>query len=77
MEELEPGIYEVLVTEALRAQLDTLENGSPSARPLRSAEAADRIALHLSRQIERSLEGVGDADRVRVGIEVEIGRAHV
>ncbi len=70
MEELEPGIYEVLVTEALRAQLDTLESGSPSARPLRSAEAADRIALHLSRQIERSLEGVGDADRVRVGIEV-------
>jgi hypothetical protein len=68
--ELQPGIYEVLVTEALRSQLEILEGESSATRPLRPAEAADRIALHLSRQIEQSLEGVGDVDRVRVGIEV-------
>ena len=39
-------------------------------RPLHTAEAADRIALHLSRQIEQSLAAVGDGDRVQVGIEV-------
>ena len=36
-------------------------------RPLSSAEAADRIAWHLSRQIERALLDVSDEDRVRVG----------
>jgi superfamily II DNA or RNA helicase len=68
--ELQPGIYEVLVTEALRSQLEILEGESSDTRQLRPAEAADRIALHLSRQIEQSLEGVGDVDRVRIGIEV-------
>jgi superfamily II DNA or RNA helicase len=37
---------------------------------LDAAEAADRIALHLSRQIERSLAAVSDSDRVRIGIDV-------
>lgn len=65
-----PGIYEVLVTEALRPYLDSLESRSRKTRPLHTAEAADRIALHLSQQIERSLSDVGDSDRVRVGIEI-------
>ncbi|MEY2433369.1 MAG: hypothetical protein QOC92_3094 [Acidimicrobiaceae bacterium] len=67
---MDPGIYEVLVTEALRAQLASFEPRSRPTRPLHTAEAADRIALHLSRQIEQSLAAVGDSDRVRVGIEV-------
>src|SRR5258708_2890695 len=67
---MDPGIYEVLVTEALRAQLDSLEPRTRPTRPLHTAEAADRIALHLSRQIEQSLAAVGDSDRVRVGVEV-------
>ncbi|WP_235734101.1 DUF3427 domain-containing protein [Mycolicibacterium austroafricanum] len=69
---MDPGIYEVLVTEALRDQLDSF---GPLARrrPLHTAEAADRIALYLSREIERSLASVGDSDRVRVGIAVARG----
>jgi superfamily II DNA or RNA helicase/HKD family nuclease len=67
---MDPGIYEALVTEALRAQLDAVEPGIRPTRPLHTAEAADRIALHLSKQIEQSLAAVGDSDRVRVGIEV-------
>ena len=39
-------------------------------RPLRTAEAADRIALHLSRHLQQSLESIADSERVRVGIEV-------
>ncbi|MEZ0339871.1 DUF3427 domain-containing protein [Mycobacterium sp. pV006] len=65
-----PGIYEVLLTEALRTQLVPLENSARNTRPLRKAEAADRIALHLSRQIEQSLAAVSDDSRVEVGIEV-------
>ena len=66
---MDPGIYEVVVTEALRPYLDPL---GPLARrrSLHTVEAADRIALHLSHEIERSLAAVSDGDRVRVGIEV-------
>ncbi len=70
MEELEPGIYEVLVTEGLRTRLEALDRFSSRTRALRAADAPDRIALHLSRQIEQALAGVRDEDRVVVGIEV-------
>ncbi|HEV7759273.1 MAG TPA: phospholipase D-like domain-containing protein, partial [Acidimicrobiales bacterium] len=75
MDELDPGLYETLVTEGLRLQLDELADRLPRARELeqrslRTAEAADRISWHLSRQIERALADVGDDDRVRVGVDV-------
>jgi hypothetical protein len=34
------------------------------------AEAPDRIALHLARQVELALASLGDKRRVEVGIEV-------
>ena len=67
---MEPGIYEVLVTEVLRTHLESLESRFRTTRALHTAEAADRIAMHLSRQIERSLAAVSDTDRVRIGIDV-------
>lgn len=68
---IEPGLYERLVTEALRDELQAIgARFTESSRSLHTAEAADRIALHLSRRIQRTLESVGDSDRVRVGIEV-------
>ena len=70
MTELNPGIYEALVTEALRSRLVSLEGSFRPARRLQQAEAADRIALHLSRQIEQSLSAVAEDVRVQVGIEV-------
>lgn len=70
-EELGPGIYEALVTEGLQARLDALADATPAAtRALASAEAPDRIAWHLSRQIERALNDVTDTDRVTVGLQV-------
>jgi hypothetical protein len=69
-EELGPGICEALVTEGLRAQLDALADATPATtRALASAEAPDRIAWHLSRQIERALNDVTDADADR-GVEI-------
>ncbi len=68
---MEPGLYEQLLTEALRSELDVLDRRfAAQSRALHTAEAADRIALHLSRRIRRTLDAVGDGDRVRVGVEV-------
>ena len=39
-------------------------------RPLSSADASDRIAWHVSRQVERALLDVNDEQRVQVGLRV-------
>lgn len=71
MAELGPGLYELLITDELRAQLDELAERLPvDERPLNSADASDRIAWHVSRQVERALLDVSDGDRVRVGVRV-------
>jgi superfamily II DNA or RNA helicase len=65
------GLYETLVTEGLKLQLDQLsERAHVQSDALRSAEASDRIAWQLAEQIERALRDVPDDDRVAVGIEV-------
>lgn len=76
MSELNPGIYEALVTETLCARLVSLDSSFRPARPLHKADAADRIALHLSRQIEQSLAAVSEDARVQVGIEVAQALTH-
>jgi superfamily II DNA or RNA helicase/HKD family nuclease len=69
--ELWTGLYEVLITESLRAQLDQLtQQLTVMERPLDSADASDRIAWHVSRQVERALLDVGDESRVEVGLRV-------
>ena len=71
MEELPAGLYEVLVTEGLKARLGAFADALPTEqRALHAAEAPDRIAWHLSREIERALSDVGESERARVGIEV-------
>jgi len=71
MPEYERGLYEVLITEALAARLRDLgEQLAAETNDLRAAEAADRIALHLSRIVKRSVAAVDDADRVTRGIDL-------
>jgi len=66
---IERGLYEVLITEALEARLRDLGGGlSPHQDALRPAEAADRIALHVGRLVQRAIQGVDDEERVAVGI---------
>ena len=65
------GLYEVLITEALEARLSQLDAGFESRREsLRAAEAADRLALHLSRVVERVVAALSDESRVSVGISL-------
>ena len=70
-EPLPPGLYEVLVTEVLAEQLAGIE-GRLVARTdgVRSAEVADRVALHLGRVVERAIASVGDEERVGVAVAV-------
>lgn len=71
MPPLPRGLHEALLTEALAARLDTLAtSGSPLTAhrsPLHEAEAADRLALHLSRVLERALSALERKDRVALG----------
>jgi hypothetical protein len=62
------GLYETLISEALDAQLNSLgESLSPHHPALHEAEAADRIALHLHRVLERAIASLDKAQRVAVG----------
>lgn len=71
MDELAAGLYESLITEGLKAQLDELAGRLPTRiRDLRAAETPDRIAWHLSKQIESALADVSESDRVDVGLQV-------
>jgi len=63
------GLYETLVSEALAARLaDVAPSLDEEQHPLRSAEAADRIAFHVSRVVQQALESVPDKERVGMGI---------
>lgn len=70
VDDLAAGLYEVLVDEALAARLSDLDERLVDHAPLRPADAADRIALHLARQIERAVDSVPESDRVTVGVEI-------
>ena len=63
------GLYEVLITEAIEAQLRDLGSEWHAVTDaVRSAEAPDRLALHLGRIVKRALTGVEEAQRVAVGV---------
>ena len=68
---LDRGLYEQLVTQELEARLAELEDGlEPQRSHLHTAEAANRIALHLGRTIERAIAALKDKDRVELGIRI-------
>ncbi len=65
----ERGLYEVLITEALGLHLGDLGDLLEARRSeLRVAEAADRIALHLARVVQRAVAAIDEDERVAVGI---------
>jgi len=71
VDDLGPGLFESLVTEGLRAQLAEIDDRLvTNQNALHSAEVPDRIAWHLSQQIQRALADVTESDRVAVGTQV-------
>ena len=64
----ERGLYETLITEALEEQLGALGDRLEARRSeLHEAEAADRLALHLSRVVERAIASLDKSERVAQG----------
>ncbi len=71
MDALHQGIYEALITAGLNSRIAELgERWEVRTDKLHPTEAADRIALHLSRAIERAIQARGEKDRVELGIQV-------
>ena len=69
MPPFERGVYELLVTEAVASELGKLAGElEPRQTELRSAEAPDRIALHLGRVLHRALESLPDEARVAAAV---------
>ncbi|MEU0553260.1 DUF3427 domain-containing protein [Dactylosporangium sp. NPDC006015] len=64
------GLYEIVVTKALEERLLSVDQGLVKRHGLRSADAADRIALLIAQQVERALDAVPEADRVATGVDV-------
>jgi superfamily II DNA or RNA helicase len=65
------GLYELLLTRALSELLAQLPLGlEPVSESLRSAEAADRLALHVGRAVQNALDDIPDAERVNFGVEL-------
>ncbi|HUP24302.1 MAG TPA: DUF3427 domain-containing protein [Thermoanaerobaculia bacterium] len=65
-----PGLYEVLVTESLAADLAEIAGDLIDRRRLDPADAADRLALHVARVIERALSTLPDEERAHLGVVI-------
>jgi superfamily II DNA or RNA helicase len=69
MSKTKPGLYDALITEALNATLATLDRSLvPIKGELRSAEASDRISLHVERLVARAISSLGDNERAKAGL---------
>ena len=68
--DLPAGLYEQLVTAGLDVRLRQLDDKLIDRANLHQAEAPNRVALHLSRQIERALSEVSEGERVAVAVAV-------
>jgi superfamily II DNA or RNA helicase len=69
-DDLAAGLYEELVSAALDGRLTSLDDSLIERMALRPADAADRIAQHLARELMRAIDAVPEAERVATGIEV-------
>jgi superfamily II DNA or RNA helicase/HKD family nuclease len=71
MTALRRGLYEVLITEALQANLGGIDAALRAVRgTLRAPEAADRISLHLAHVIARAIGAIEEDERTGKGIDL-------
>jgi hypothetical protein len=69
VDDLPVGLYEALVTERLAARLrDLADDLVQQTGPLLAAEAPDRLAWHVAREVERAIAHVPDTERVGTGV---------
>ena len=71
MNDLRRGLHDALITHALAARLERLDESlTATERPLRREEAGDRLALHLSRCLTRAIDSLPEKERVARGVEL-------
>lgn len=71
MPRLTRGLHERLITRFLERDLAELESHLTADRSaLRDADAADRLALHLSLVIERAIDALPERQRAKLGAEL-------
>lgn len=68
MDPLDPGLYELLITDELAVQLQKFDPGLRVTRPLAVADAPDRLTLHLQRQVSAALDGLPESQRLERGV---------
>lgn len=70
--QLDPGLYEALVTRAMRRRLARLDTSrvEPQRRALRDAEAADRVARHVAELVVRAIEADPEESRADTAAEI-------
>jgi len=69
--DLEPGIYESLLTRALAERIGALDSGAASSlSELANAEASDRLSRHLAAVVARVIEAQPEEDRAKLGVAV-------
>ncbi len=65
------GLYERLISEELEEELAHLSDRLTIQREaIDPAEAADRLALYIGRLVARTIDGIGEADRLDRGLEL-------
>jgi superfamily II DNA or RNA helicase/HKD family nuclease len=64
------GLYESLITQALAALLQQLPTDLQSTEPLRAADAADRLALHVGETVRAALEDLPENERIDKGVAI-------
>jgi hypothetical protein len=69
MSPLRRGLYEQILTDLLVGDFGSAL-GEPHTEELRNAEAADRIAWHLARVVERAIEALPADDRAELGAKL-------
>lgn len=71
MTHLPKGRYLSLLTTAMAGEIERLiENGRAETTRLHPAEAADRLALHLTRVLETGISSMKEDERVGLGIKL-------
>ena len=68
--ELEPGLYDQVISEAVAEALSNLDVDRVVRRPIQVAEAGSRIGWHVARELEQLLNRIPDARRLEVATEV-------
>jgi superfamily II DNA or RNA helicase/HKD family nuclease len=70
--DLEPGLYEALVTAALSQRIADLPAAtvSPELRPLADADASDRLSRQVAAAVARAIEDVPENDRAKLGANI-------